>query len=809
MSKHFFKGLRLQTILFLSTATLLYSAQLHVTTSGSASNSGTLASPWSFRKAIGSIDHGNPPSLHPGDTIFVHGGTYTSGGNLNSVEISGTASAPIKIMNYNHERATIDGGSDPSKWALFFHSPEARYIWVIGLEIMSSGTDRVSTTSSNQAPSDIGISDGVYTQQTFGILSGLKFINLIIHDVQLGIQSWIEAQGNEIYGCTIYNFGWDGSDRGHGHGIYIQNQTGRKTIVDNIIFDGFSHNVHAYGSADAFVDSMTIRGNICFNAGALSSVTGYSARNILVGRPSQAGLPKSVGDSIIDNQCYYTPTIGGNESGNFGYSQGHDGIKILNNWFTNSPTGTAANLVNCNNTTMTGNTYYGIPVGFSASSFPSNLYASDVPSTGSTSFVRNNKYEPGRANIVVYNWSGSDTVQVDVSSVLSNGNSYAIHNAQNFYGDTTFNGTYSGGSIKIPMRSNRWSVAPPNGWSAPATTFPKFGAFVLIRTSIGPPPPAGTLGATPDTLSFGGGNTSLSWASQNATLASIDQGIGQVALSGTTVAQVSVTKTFTLSLTGAGGTMNFPRTVTVLPPPPAAPVLSWPPTGTTGYGAFVTVVWNASSGATTYRLQVSTDSLFGVALFNDSTITGTSRQVGPLPSNAHFYWRVAAKNISGVSTYSGVWNFFGPVTNQYNVALGWNMLSVPITVDDARKATLYPTATSSAFTFTNSLGYVRKDTLKNGVGYWLRFASGQNISLTGAVRSHDTINVQAGWNMIGSISYPVDTSNIVTIPAGIRTSAYYIFSGAAFVPESVIAPGRAYWVKTNASGKFILTGVAP
>lgn len=39
----------------------------------------------------------------------------------------------------------------------------------------------------------------------------------------------------ELYGCVIYNNGWDIAGSGHGHGIYTQNDTsGTIKLLDNI-----------------------------------------------------------------------------------------------------------------------------------------------------------------------------------------------------------------------------------------------------------------------------------------------------------------------------------------------------------------------------------------------------------------------------------------------------------------------------------------------------------------------------------------------------------------------------------------------
>jgi len=71
----------------------------------------------------------------------------------------------------------------------------------------------------------------------------------------------------------------------------------------------------------------------------------------------------------------------------------------------------------------------------------------------------------------------------------------------------------------------------------------------------------------------------------------------------------------------------------------------------------LTLIWNPSSGSATYRLQISTSSAFASAIVDDSTITTTSRQVGPLANNTTYYWRVYAKNAGGTGPWSTVWNF--------------------------------------------------------------------------------------------------------------------------------------------------------
>ena len=54
---------------------------------------------------------------------------------------------------------------------------------------------------------------------------------------------------------------------------------------------------------------------------------------------------------------------------------------------------------------------------------------------------------------------------------------------------------------------------------------------------------------------------------------------------------------------------------------------------------------------------MSTDSLFGTTFFDDSTLTGTSRQITGLTNARAYYWRVRAKNAGGTSAYSTRWRF--------------------------------------------------------------------------------------------------------------------------------------------------------
>ena len=96
--------------------------------------------------------------------------------------------------------------------------------------------------------------------------------------------------------------------------------------------------------------------------------------------------------------------------------------------------------------------------------------------------------------------------------------------------------------------------------------------------------------------------------------------------------------------------------------PPSVPTLTSPASGNTGVLLSPTLSWNASSGATSYRLQVSTLPDFSVLIKDTSGILGTSAVVGPLLPNTGYNWRVSATNANGASAYSSIYNFKSALT---------------------------------------------------------------------------------------------------------------------------------------------------
>jgi len=446
---------------------------------GTAAGDGSISAPWDLQTALN-----HPAGINPGDTIWLRGGKYGSGGNTLFVSrLNGSADGQITLRPYSGEHAVIDGGI----------SVEGSYSTWRDLEVMNSNTKRTSTTIGSH-PEDIYRPDG------FNVLDGPEnhFINNVLHDVSGGIGFWEECSDCSAYGNIMFNNGWFGPDRGHGNGMYIQNNIGTKLIEDNLVGRNFSNTaIQAYSKAGQ-VDNITFIGNLTINHAVFLIGAYYPMNNI----------------NVIDNFTYqsklrlYYESLDNESivvSGNYLYSleQAMD-LRYWQNATVISNTIIAKDwqTVNYSAHAQQGemlwdyNDYYvpaarqvGLYVDMVAKTFDQwkELTGFDAHSThtlgnpkGLEVFVRPNRYERGRGNILIYNWDNLSEVNIDIETLgLDIGETYELHNIQDYYG-RVISGVYDGNPIIIPMTD--WIVAKPIGYDRALTspTTPQFGAFVLI-----------------------------------------------------------------------------------------------------------------------------------------------------------------------------------------------------------------------------------------------------------------------------------------------------------------------------------------
>jgi hypothetical protein len=142
----------------------------------------------------------------------------------------------------------------------------------------------------------------------------------------------------------------------------------------------------------------------------------------------------------------------------------------------------------------------------------------------------------------------------------------------------------------------------------------------------------------------------------------------------------------------------------------------------------------------------------------------------------------------------------------YQYSQGWNLVSV------AREQTpgqtgynvsrLFPTATSQPFMFAG--GYLADTAIWQGVGYWLKFGSTQTIRQLGKPFALDTIEVVAGWNLVGMLGSSIAASTVDALPEGNNLSSFFGYDNGYDV-ATTLNPTQGYWVKSDLDGSIIMS----
>jgi hypothetical protein len=91
-------------------------------------------------------------------------------------------------------------------------------------------------------------------------------------------------------------------------------------------------------------------------------------------------------------------------------------------------------------------------------------------------------------------------------------------------------------------------------------------------------------------------------------------------------------------------------------PIPLAPVLVSPATLTQDQPRTLSLVWDASTGAVWYVVQVSTNKFFNSIAAVD-TVSATQAQIGVLSANQEYYWQVCGISVNGTGPFSPAKSF--------------------------------------------------------------------------------------------------------------------------------------------------------
>jgi len=405
----------------------------------------------------------NNDKVKDGDTLWLMEGTYR--GTFTS-ELRGTENSPISVKPYPGKRVIIDSTDGKDGSGLRINGYWANYY---GIEVLSRDSKR-ETTSDTYADNNITLQGGVNVYGT-----KIKVVNFISHDNSSGINAWFkgEDERGELYGNIIYNNGWSAPKRGHGHAIYAQNKNGYKKLHNNIIFFGFATGIHVY-TEGGYIDNFDIQDNVWFLTGASDTRASQKKDNCLVG-----GL-KPARNLLIKNNMGFSDNGRGTRIGYGGDVVGQSAVIEDNYLAENFWVAGNWDRLDVSNTSI----FHGI-TGSSQSQINDlggNDFRESDPTSGKKIFVSQNKYDARRARVIIYNYDEDESVSVDLSAVLKNGEAYRIHSVFDLFGKPVKRGIYNGSNILIPMGT----VAPvqPNGLdgiSEEDDPKKKFGVFIVTH----------------------------------------------------------------------------------------------------------------------------------------------------------------------------------------------------------------------------------------------------------------------------------------------------------------------------------------
>lgn len=417
-----------------ATASVAPSYAYYIATTGTSGGTGSISDPLSFSAwAAGGVTHdevyhGFPPT----DTVtfWVRGGTYSLANQ--TVDREGTVDHPYYIRPYPGEHVIIEG-------RLNF----AGTYQVLQGDFEYRSPDPETTT-------DVLVDvHGDFNQ----VLGG------IFHDSGAsGVGVWDDSDSPVVADCVVYN---NGNHTNQDHGIYINGPTNRY-LRGNIIFNNWAYGVHHYSITAGWVSNLYADWNISFNNGHIADDRSgnFTRPDLFSGGSNATNLNWTNNKTWRPDDGENTLDILSDVTGGTNTDLQRTGNYLVGGVTVATFTGTVD---------QTGNTEYD---------------SAAPPTSGTDVFVRASTDLIGLGQIVVYNWDDVGTVDVDVSSILRRGDSYAIYEAQDILGSAVASGTWDGASnITLPLAEV--VVPDPIGrsFTTPPTTGTTFHAFVVRRTA--------------------------------------------------------------------------------------------------------------------------------------------------------------------------------------------------------------------------------------------------------------------------------------------------------------------------------------
>lgn len=362
-------------------------------------------------------------------------------------------------------------------------------VWGAGIELWNLEFCYSGWTSRTSAQTGSPVSDlpqpalSVYGERT-------RVVNCIIHDLA-GIAWWGPAIDSEFYGCIMYSIGWQGPDRGHGHGMYTQNHPGgRKAWRNCITWGHYATCGKVYSATSAPLKHYDISGLICGPSGDSRLLIGSedgSTEDVTVQDCMTYGAAVHFGDALVTSSIAFDHlyvahdtdiplvmaffnTLSGMDNTIVGGNGGDPSYRVVckvaspgawqldrNTYHYTGP--------NAHEFRDEGVSDYTLAEWQAATGFDMNSTLVHGQPTANKIVVQPNAYDANRCHVAVWNWEGLASVVAPIAGRYTNAQNPA-ESVVLAEGD--------------PLPMQNWTVATPIGAAAPLATFdPRFAVFLV------------------------------------------------------------------------------------------------------------------------------------------------------------------------------------------------------------------------------------------------------------------------------------------------------------------------------------------
>jgi PKD repeat protein len=126
---------------------------------------------------------------------------------------------------------------------------------------------------------------------------------------------------------------------------------------------------------------------------------------------------------------------------------------------------------------------------------------------------------------------------------------------------------------------------------------------------------------------------------------------------------------------------------------------------------------------------------------------------------------------------------------------GWNMVSIPVVPDNKSVHAIFgdiPTLHTMPVKTWQAPIFINATEIQPKMGYWVFTPTNTVINVTGKPISNITLDLRAGWNMVGTVG--IANLTISGIPNQVPQRPAVTWVAPSFVETDIIKPGKSAWV---------------